>query len=111
TLVAALLLSRWMRRRLAGQTNVGLLLPSSVGGALANLGVSLSGKVPVNLNFTAGRESMAAAVERCGIRTILTSRKFLAKADIEPLDGMVFLEDVFKEFGRLAKVRMLVTAY
>jgi acyl-[acyl-carrier-protein]-phospholipid O-acyltransferase/long-chain-fatty-acid--[acyl-carrier-protein] ligase len=110
-LVAALLLSRWMRRRLAGQTNVGLLLPSSVGGALANLGVSLSGKVPVNLNFTAGRESMAAAIERCGITTILTSRKFLSKAGIEPLGGMVFLEDVFKEFGRVAKMRMLVTAY
>jgi acyl-[acyl-carrier-protein]-phospholipid O-acyltransferase/long-chain-fatty-acid--[acyl-carrier-protein] ligase len=111
TLVAALLLSRWMRRRLAGQTNVGLLLPSSVGGALANLGVSLSGKVPVNLNFTAGRDSMAAAIERCGIATILTSRKFLAKAGIEPLDGMVFLEDVFSEFGRFAKIRMLVAAY
>jgi acyl-[acyl-carrier-protein]-phospholipid O-acyltransferase / long-chain-fatty-acid--[acyl-carrier-protein] ligase len=111
TLVAALLLSRWVRRRLAGQTNVGLLLPSSVGGALANLGVSLAGKVPVNLNFTAGRESMTAAVERCGITTILTSRKFLAKANIEPLNGMVFLEDVLEEFGGLAKFRMLVTAY
>jgi acyl-[acyl-carrier-protein]-phospholipid O-acyltransferase/long-chain-fatty-acid--[acyl-carrier-protein] ligase len=110
-LVAALLLSRWMRRRLAGQTNVGLLLPASVGGALANLGVSLSGKVPVNLNFTAGRESMAAAIERCGLTTILTSRKFLSKAGLEPLDGMVFLEDVFNEFGRFAKIRMLAAAY
>src|SRR5580765_1954709 len=52
TLVASLLLSRWVRRRLAGETNVGLLLPASVGGSLANIAVSLSGKVPVNLNFT-----------------------------------------------------------
>jgi acyl-[acyl-carrier-protein]-phospholipid O-acyltransferase/long-chain-fatty-acid--[acyl-carrier-protein] ligase len=110
TLVAALLLSRWMKGRLAGQTNVGLLLPSSVGGALANLGASLAGKVPVNLNFTAGRESMTASIERCGITTILTSRKFLAKASIEPLDGMVFLEDVLSECSRPAKIRMLVTA-
>ena len=58
-LVAALLLSRWVRRRLPNESSVGLLLPASVGGALANLGLSLAGKVPVNLNFTAGRESMA----------------------------------------------------
>src|SRR5439155_6329027 len=70
----------------------------------------LAGKVPVNLHFTAGRESMATAIERCGIRTILSSRRFLAKAGIEPLDGMVFLEDVMKEFSRGANVRMLTTA-
>ena len=50
----------------------------------------------MNLNFTAGHEAMAAAVERCGITTILTSRAFLAKAGIETMDGMVFLEDLLK---------------
>ena len=59
-LAGALLLSRWARRRLAGESNVGLLLPATVGGALANIGLSMAGIVPVNLNFTAGRESMTA---------------------------------------------------
>jgi acyl-[acyl-carrier-protein]-phospholipid O-acyltransferase / long-chain-fatty-acid--[acyl-carrier-protein] ligase len=111
TLVAALLVSRWTRRRLPGQEKVGVLLPSSVGGALANLGVSLAGRVPVNLNFTAGRESMTSAIGQCGITTILTSRRFLAKAGIEPLDAMVFLEDVLNEFGGLEKARMLIAAF
>jgi acyl-[acyl-carrier-protein]-phospholipid O-acyltransferase/long-chain-fatty-acid--[acyl-carrier-protein] ligase len=88
-----------------------LLLPASVGGALANLGLSLAGKVPVNLNFTAGRDSIAAAVERCGIKTILTSRRFLSKAGIEEIGGMVFLEDVMKELSAASKLRMLVAAY
>src|SRR5262249_26382595 len=57
-LVAALLLAKWVRRHHAAESNVGLLLPASVGGSLANIAVSLAGKVPVNLNFTAGRESM-----------------------------------------------------
>jgi acyl-[acyl-carrier-protein]-phospholipid O-acyltransferase/long-chain-fatty-acid--[acyl-carrier-protein] ligase len=109
-LVAVLLLSRWMRRHLASQTNVGVLLPSSVGGALTNLGVSVSGKVPVNLNFTAGRDAMAAAIDRCGITTILTSRRFLEKAGLAPIDGMVFVEDVFQGFRRAEKIRMLMTA-
>ena len=43
----------------ARPARVGLLLPASVGGALANIATSLAGKVPVNLNFTAGREAMA----------------------------------------------------
>ncbi len=75
---------------------IGVLLPSSVGGALANLGITMAGLVPVNLNFTAGRAAMESAVEQCGIRTILTSRVFLAKAKIEAMPGMVFIEDVLK---------------
>src|SRR5262249_9139446 len=45
-LTASLLLSRWIRRQAADQPRVGLLLPASVGGALANLATSLAGKIP-----------------------------------------------------------------
>ena len=46
-----------------------------------------AGKVPVNLNFTAGRDAMAAAIERCGITTILTSQTFLKKAGLDRIAG------------------------
>ena len=82
-----------------------------MGGALANIATTLAGKTSVNLNFTAGRDAMQTAVDRCGLKTIITSRKFLAKADIGPLDGMVFLEDVLGSMSKAAKLRMLVTAY
>src|SRR4029453_19671033 len=107
---ASLLLAQCLRRRLPHESKVGLLLPASVGGALANLALSIAGRVPVNLNFTAGRESMAAAIDRCGIKTILTSRRFLSKAGIQPLEGMVFLEDVMDEFGRGVRWQMFLTA-
>jgi acyl-[acyl-carrier-protein]-phospholipid O-acyltransferase/long-chain-fatty-acid--[acyl-carrier-protein] ligase len=109
-LVSSLLLSRWIRRHSPDQANVGLLLPASVGGALANIATSLAGRTAVNFNFTAGRDAMAAAVERCEIKTILTSRLFLAKAGIEPLDGMVFLEDILKQIDTAAKLRMFIVA-
>jgi acyl-[acyl-carrier-protein]-phospholipid O-acyltransferase/long-chain-fatty-acid--[acyl-carrier-protein] ligase len=117
-LVASLLLSRWIRRRMPNEEHVGLLLPASVGGSLANVALTLAGKVPVNLNFTAGKDAMAAAIERCGIETIVTSRKFLSKIEIEPFEfaqdrpaaNMVFLEDILKQFDAVAKVRMLVMA-
>jgi acyl-[acyl-carrier-protein]-phospholipid O-acyltransferase/long-chain-fatty-acid--[acyl-carrier-protein] ligase len=104
-LTAALLLSRVIKRMTAGQRYVGLLLPASVGGALANAAASLAGRVPVNLNFTAGHDAMAAAIERCGIRTILTARAFVAKAGIESIDGMVFVEDFLKAIPLLTKLR------
>ena len=54
---------------------------------------------------------MTAAVERCGIKTILTSRRFLSKAGIEEIGGMVFLEDVMKELSAASKLRMLVATF
>ena len=110
TLTAALLLSRWIRRTVR-EPNVGVLLPSSVGGALTNIAIAIAGKTSVNLNFTAGRDGMRAAIERCQITTILTSRKFIDKAEIEPLEGMVFLEDVMKGLTPFAKARTLAIAY
>jgi acyl-[acyl-carrier-protein]-phospholipid O-acyltransferase/long-chain-fatty-acid--[acyl-carrier-protein] ligase len=109
-LTGSLLVARWVRKNRRSEEMIGLLLPSSVGGALANTGVMIAGKVPVNLNFTAGRESMASAVEQCGIRTILTSKVFLAKAKLETMDGMVYLEDILGQMSGFAKLRALMAA-
>jgi acyl-[acyl-carrier-protein]-phospholipid O-acyltransferase/long-chain-fatty-acid--[acyl-carrier-protein] ligase len=110
TLVGALLLSRWLRACAGEPRMVGLMLPASVGGALGNVAAILAGKVPVNLNFTAGREALESAIARCGIRTIITSRTFLTKAKLGDLPGMVFVEDALKATTTWQKVRMLVAA-
>ena len=67
-LTAALLLSGEIRQLASNERYVGLLLPASVGGALANI-ATLAGKVPVNLNSPPGttrwrRRSSAAASRR-----------------------------------------------
>jgi acyl-[acyl-carrier-protein]-phospholipid O-acyltransferase/long-chain-fatty-acid--[acyl-carrier-protein] ligase len=98
TLIGSLLLARWLKKNCSHDVMVGILLPASVAGALANIAITLAGKVAVNLNFTAGQKAVEAAASQCGIRTILTSRVFLSRADIEALPGMVFLEDVRKTF-------------
>jgi acyl-[acyl-carrier-protein]-phospholipid O-acyltransferase/long-chain-fatty-acid--[acyl-carrier-protein] ligase len=106
-LVASLQLARAIRRIAPDEANVGLLLPASVGGALANIAVIFAGKVVVNLNFTAGRDAMDAAVERCAITTILTSRNFLKKAGLAPITGMVFLEDLLEQTSGISRATML----
>ena len=108
-LVGGLLLSRQVRQ-LTSTRMIGLMLPASVGGALANLGVVFAGKVPVNLNFTAGRAAIAHAIEQSGIETVLTSKAFLARAKLDETPGMVFLEDMLRETTRAQKLRTLVAA-
>ena len=109
-LVGSLLLARAIRRQVPAGQSLGLLLPASVGGALANIAASIAGRVPVNLNFTAGRDAMAAAVSRCGISTVLTSRVFLSKAGLAQTPDMVFLEDVLTATSSVSKLMMLVAA-
>jgi len=109
-LAGSLLIAAWVKKNCAADKMIGLLLPSSTGGALANIGVMIAGKAPVNLNFTAGHAAMASAIEQCGVRTIVTSKLFLTKAKIEAMDGCVFLEDILGEIGGFAKVRALAAA-
>jgi acyl-[acyl-carrier-protein]-phospholipid O-acyltransferase/long-chain-fatty-acid--[acyl-carrier-protein] ligase len=109
-LVGGLLLARAIRRHAPDEMTIGLLLPASVGGALANIAATFAGKVPVNLNFTAGRDAMAAAVERCQISTILTSHMFLEKSGLARMPGMFFLEDLLQSTSGASKAATLAAA-
>lgn len=109
-LAASFLLARWLHTHCASEPMVGLLLPPSVGGALANIGVAMAGKTPVNLDFTAGGEVITSTIGQCHIRTIITSKKFLAKSMIDAMEGMVFLEDLLESGRGFARLRALLLA-
>src|SRR5258708_17504081 len=81
-LARMLFLARRLKKVWAGQEMVGLLLPPSVPGALANFAAMLMGKVPVNLNYTVSEETLASCIRQCGIKTVLTSKTFLEKVKI-----------------------------
>ncbi|GAB6177341.1 acyl-[ACP]--phospholipid O-acyltransferase [Desulfobaculum senezii] len=96
-LTTTVLASRMLRNRVRGQQNVGLLLPASAGGAIANLALLMRGKTVVNLNYTSGTDAIRSAVERAEIRTVVTSRTFLTKLKAKGFDLRAVLEgmDVF----------------
>ena len=71
-IAAAAALSRHLKRTVP-ERRVGVVLPSGAGGAIANLAIVCAGKVPVNLNFTAGRKSSESSMAEAGVRTILTA--------------------------------------
>jgi len=103
-LVGSLLIAEWLRRHRPEDDMVGVLLPPSVAGALANLGLAMAAKKPVNLNFTAGREGMAAIANQCRIRTTITSRTFLKKARLDEPEGAVYIEDILAASGAALKL-------
>src|SRR5690606_32530317 len=64
-------------RRIGAQSqeqNIGLLLPTSSGGTVANMAALCAGKTVVNLNYTASAEAIAHALDLAQIKTVYSSR-------------------------------------
>jgi acyl-[acyl-carrier-protein]-phospholipid O-acyltransferase / long-chain-fatty-acid--[acyl-carrier-protein] ligase len=87
-------LARRLRPHWEGQDKVGILLPPSVAGALVNFAALLMGKVPVNLNYTASKETVASCLRQCGITTVVSSQAFLDKVKLPLSVPVLRLEDV-----------------
>jgi acyl-[acyl-carrier-protein]-phospholipid O-acyltransferase / long-chain-fatty-acid--[acyl-carrier-protein] ligase len=111
-LTGVVLLGTILRRRCAGEDRIGLLLPTSVGGALANLAITLIGKTAVNLNFTASRDSIRSAMQQCGLQTLITSRAFLEKLPDLPVQQLstIYLEDLMGSISKQEKIKALLRA-
>ena len=70
-LIGAIILSKKFREYDPGF--VGIMVPTSAGCALATLGVLMSGRIPVMINYSTGAESNAKyAQQKCGFKTIIT---------------------------------------
>ncbi len=112
TLIAAVALTRKLRQLTAGDERIGVLLPASTGGALANVAVTLLGKPSVNLNFTASREAFASAIRQCGLKHIVTARAFLEKFPDLPLPegSLIFVEELLAGLTRGEKLRAFLSA-
>jgi acyl-[acyl-carrier-protein]-phospholipid O-acyltransferase/long-chain-fatty-acid--[acyl-carrier-protein] ligase len=105
-LVGCMCMTRWLAPRIGSEKNVGLWLPTSVGAAMANVGLNFLGRTTVNLNYTAGIDAIRSAVKQTGLRTVLTSKRFLARMPLE-LEGveLVHLEDAVAGITKWQKVR------
>lgn len=109
--------------QISPEQNIGLLLPTSSGGVLCNMATLLAGKTIVNLNYTANKAALQAAIEQAEIQTIYTSRRFIERLvkrnpdAVSVLEGryIIYLEDLraqihFNEtFWRWLAIRLLPT--
>ena len=111
-LAGAMALARVLAPRWAGQGAVGILLPPSVGGALVNFAATLTGRIAVNLNYTAGRLGMESAARQAELRTVVTSRLFLERAKLELPPGLtpLWADELRGEIGRVKRLTSLLLA-
>lgn len=77
-IAAAAAFSRHLRKRVP-ERRVGIVLPPGAGSTIANLAVVCAGKIPVNLNFTAGRSAIEASLRLGGIKTVISADAVRAK--------------------------------
>jgi len=114
---ASLVLGRRLSRTAKQGEAVGLMVPNSIGAAVTFLALQAFGRVPAMLNHTAGADAVLSACRTAGLRSVVTSRRFieLAKLEtlVERLAGAVeilFLEDLRGQLGLTAKLNGLFAA-
>jgi acyl-[acyl-carrier-protein]-phospholipid O-acyltransferase/long-chain-fatty-acid--[acyl-carrier-protein] ligase len=117
-ITAVLLFAKALKRRLAREEHIGVLLPASAVGAIVNMALFVMGKKPVNLNYTLSEAAMQSALEKAGIRTVITSDTFMNKLRSKGFDFDALLaekamavETVAKGFGITDKAMALLQAY
>lgn len=116
-ITAVLVFAKILKRELAGEKHVGVLLPSSSMGAIVNMALFVIGKVPVNLNYTLSEQAISAALRKADISQVITSEKFVEKLAAKgfdfksSLDGKVrYVENLSKQISKSAKFSSLLTA-
>ncbi|MBL1140537.1 MAG: acyl-[ACP]--phospholipid O-acyltransferase [Proteobacteria bacterium] len=115
-LTGVICFSRLIKKQ-SPEQNVGLLLPTSSAGCIANMACILRGKTVVNLNFTASREALQGAVTKAGIKSIVTSRKFMEKLvkkgvdlnDAFPESQYIYMEDLKKDISKTTSLATFLT--
>ncbi len=115
-LKGSLVIARWIRRYTTIGENVGMLLPNVIPSVCAVLGLAAAGRVPAIFNFTAGAAAVKSAAVAAGVRTVITSKKFIARAQLEPLlDALgdyrvIYLEDIRGELSLVDKLWLMLFA-
>src|SRR5437016_2379650 len=71
-------LSHFLRKEFRDE-RVAIVLPASKGSMLANLAVTLAGKIPVDLNFTIGRAANESCCKRANLRVAISATPFIER--------------------------------
>jgi acyl-[acyl-carrier-protein]-phospholipid O-acyltransferase / long-chain-fatty-acid--[acyl-carrier-protein] ligase len=114
-LIGCYALARKLGPLLRKEARVGLLLPTAIGHVVALFSLLRLGKSPAILNFTAGRSNVEDACETAELRTVLTSRVFVEKANLslmvqalERKVRVIYLEDLRSQVGAAEKLGALL---
>jgi len=114
TLMAILILRKVLHRIFAkDEKNVGVLMPTSAYGALANLTLALDCRTTVNLNYTFHIDTINYCIKQAGIKHVLTSQKVLERfPHFKDIDAeLIVMEDLRSKIKWYDKVAGVLDAY
>ena len=105
-----------MKKALGKSQNIGILLPTSVGGSMGNMALLTLGKTIVNLNYSAGEESLRHALKIADITKVVASKRFVSKLKAKGFDltdilqgvEVIYLEDIKEGMGKAESIFMLM---
>ncbi|MFZ5806968.1 MAG: AMP-binding protein [Verrucomicrobiota bacterium] len=100
-LSVAIELSRWLKKNVS-EKRVGIVLPPSIGGFLANIACALCDKTPVNLNFSSSKESIQSAMRQAELKTILSADILVQRyPDFPWTENRFDLPSVIQSFSKM----------
>ncbi len=110
--IGARILGRRFEAVTAPGEAVGVLLPNANGVVISFVGLLSAARVAAMINYTAGPASVTAAIRTAVIRTVVSSRAFIEKADLADIVAaveaggakMLWLEDARESVTTLDKV-------
>jgi len=113
TFLTSLVLRKVLRRILArDEQNVGVLMPTSVYGVLANLALALDCRTTVNLNYTFHADTINYCIKHAGVKHVITSRKVLDRFPNLNIDAeLIIMEDLRNKVTWLDKLTGVIDAY
>jgi acyl-[acyl-carrier-protein]-phospholipid O-acyltransferase/long-chain-fatty-acid--[acyl-carrier-protein] ligase len=116
-IAASLALGKVLAKRTMPGERVGVLLPTSRGAVVTFFALQAESRVPAMLNFSTGPASATAACTAAQIRVVVTARRFIDKAKLQPLvealaesTQIVYLEDIRGEIGTIERLSALIRA-
>ncbi len=101
----SLALARLLKAETADRENVGVLLPNVITSVGVIMALSAIRRVPAIFNYTAGPLGVESSAVAAGVKTVVTSRRFIEQAKLESLlealpgCRIVYLEDLRGRFG------------
>lgn len=92
---------------------IGLMLPNMLANVISFFALESVDKVPVMINFSQGAAQVTSSLKTVGVKTVLTSRRFIAQARLEKLEkgivetgvNLVYLEDFAPHISLKTKLK------
>jgi acyl-[acyl-carrier-protein]-phospholipid O-acyltransferase / long-chain-fatty-acid--[acyl-carrier-protein] ligase len=109
----SLALGRIVTKVSAPSETVGVLMPNITNTIALIFGMSAFNRIPAMLNYTAGAAGMQNACIAANVKTVITSRKFIETAKLEPVIAqlqnlnILYLEDLRADFGVLDRAWLM----